>query len=562
MSSATHTNMADINRNFPGFAAAAVGNGNAPEFTERQRVLDHFWKWYKCRQYASRTTDWGGGKATGHLERETIASGTIIDPGFYDVGNALAPVRFRRPTAPTNVARAIVSRFTGLLFSARRHPVVTCPEDEQTDDWLTGFIETTRLWSRFNLARTYGGAMGSVAVGFKFVNGKPVVEVHDPRWCIPSFVDRNSFELNKLEIRYQFEGSMTDPVTGAYVEGWFWYRRVINDSVDAVWPQVPVVEGDEPKWTKYPCVVTAHDLGFVPAVWIQNTESQEGADGEPDCYGAFDTIEAIDGLYAQSNRGSLLNADPTLHIGTEGEFSDVKKGSDNAILTEPGGSASYLEISGSGIKVAMEVAAEFKRNVLQTVRCVLNDNFDGPARTEKETEQNYANMLERVDEFREQYGELGVKRLLELVLRAARKLDAGKIDPESGRLIRYAVRLPRNRRTNKPRILGSGDAIELKWPDFYQPSASDIGANVDAAGKALQFGIIDRKTAARFVADSFKVEDVDAVLALAKEEREAEADAMMAGYTAPQPGGFGAQPQEPESGIDPAPQPFDYDSEF
>lgn len=556
MSSATHTNMADVNRNFPGFAAAAAGRDAGPEFTERQKTLDHFWKWYQCRQYNTRQVAWGGGKATGHLERETIASGTIIDPGFYDVANVLAPVQFRRPTAPLHLVRAVVNRFTGLLFSAKRHPKIAVPEDPKTEDWLNGFAEATRLWSRFTLARNYGGAMGAVAVGFKFVNGKPVVEVHDPRWCIPSFVDRNSFELSKLEIRYQFQGSMTDPVTGGYVEGWFWYRRVINDSVDAVWPQVPVVENEEPKWTKYPSVVTAHDLGFVPAVWIQNTESQENVDGEPDCFGSYDTIEAIDALLAQANRGSLLNADPTLHISTEGDFQDVKKGSDNAILTEPGGSANYLEISGGGIKVAMELADRLKNGVLQTVRCVLSDNFDGPARTEKETEQNYANMLERVDQMREQYGEMGVKRLLELVLRAARRLDAGKVDPNSGRLIRYAVRIPRDKKTNKPRLLGTGDAIDLVWPDFYTPSITDIAAATDAAGKAIQYGLIDKRTALRFVSEYFKVEDIDVVMAEAKKEQDAAAEAALGGFMSPAPppggdeGGFEppAAPGEPPAG--------------
>jgi nucleoside-diphosphate-sugar epimerase len=64
-----------------------------------------------------------------------------------------------------------VNRFTGLLFSERRHPRVRTLADPDTENWLEGFIDQTRLWAWMMFARTHGGSMGTTCVGFKFVEG-------------------------------------------------------------------------------------------------------------------------------------------------------------------------------------------------------------------------------------------------------------------------------------------------------------------------------------------------------------------------------------------------------
>lgn len=536
MSSGTHAVVADVRQNFGGIANLAAGGAvpsGEPELTQRQKELTHLWNWYKTRNYDSRGTDWNGNRAYAVLDKEAIASGIVVPPGFYDASGATLPVAFRRPTAPHQLCLAVVNRFTSLLFSAKRHPKIVCTDDKKTTEWLEGFAEATRLWSRMALARTYGGAMKSSAISLKFVNGKPRLEVHDPRWCVPYFASRDDTELMAFEKRYPYMDTVLNPRTGVPVTGWFWYRRVIDTDSDTVWEGVPVLEGDEPDWgTASSKRQVFHGLGFAPVVWIQNVENQEDIDGEPDCLGAFPSIETIDGLYAQCNKGCIHNADPTLHVGTDAESPDsLLTGSDNAITTEKGGTASYMEITGSGIKVSLELAKQLEANVLRTVRCVLDDNFHGPARTEEETQQNYASMLERVDLFREQYGELGVKRILEMALKAARVLGEERTvpDPTTGAptLVRGVVVLPRNK-DGSERVIGNGECLELKWPDFAVPSVGTVLSAVQASTQALAGGLVDPETATRFVAQYFEIEDIGVVVAKVKAAADAAAEAFTA----------------------------------
>ena len=358
-----------------------------------------------------------------------------------------------------------------------------------------------------------------------------MIEVHDPRWVSPLFSDPVTRELRGLEIRYPYKDVMQDPLSGDNIEGWFWYRRVIDRLDDTTWARVPILENEEPRWKNYESVSTRHGFGFCPAVWIQNKQSDE-LDGEPDCHGIYDIIQTVDGLYAQANMGTLANCDPTLHIATDADLPEggLLKGSENAIQTEASGKASYLEITGAGIEIALKLAAIFEKKALCVARCVLDDNFDGPARTEEETEQNYANMLEQVDDFREQYGELGVKPLLQLILKAARKLGvpAAVRDSEEAplRMVRQAVKLPRSG-DGKEREIGAGEIIELKWPDFHPPNVKQVLAAVQSAKLAKEGGIIDDETATRYVAQYFHIEDVRAVRFAAREAQREAAQAYL-----------------------------------
>ena len=170
----------------------------------RQMALNRLWSFYRCSQYESRSIDWNGNEHLDHLEHEVVAQSNSIPPGFHDSGQQM-PLKFRRPDAPYHMTKVVVNRFTGLLFSQKRHPTVTVPDDPETEDWLQGFAEVTRLWPRMIQARAYGGAMGSVGAGFKFVEGKPVFEIHDPRWCEPTFEDRlDSDTVIRLEKRYMY----------------------------------------------------------------------------------------------------------------------------------------------------------------------------------------------------------------------------------------------------------------------------------------------------------------------------------------------------------------------
>lgn len=546
MSSGTRANVGAASQMLGGIAPEVVndGSGGAPMgMSNRQLELNHLWTYFRCLNYATRKVSWDGSEHVEHLEREAVVSAGFIPPGFYDAGQTF-PLKFRRPDVPYYLAKVIVNRFTGLLFSKKRHPRISCPDDPRTEDWLLGFAEATRLWSRMHLARTYGGAMGSVGLGFVFKDGRPKVEVHDPRWCTPEFEDRDELIVSRFEKRYQYPKELRGP-DGEWYQGWFWYRRVIDDQSDTVWPAVPVEDNEEPNWESERSISTPHGFGFCPLVWCQNTEVQDDIDGDPDCWGAYDMIESIDQLSSQAKRGVLANCDPTTVISSDGEFDEIRKGSDNALKLGKGESANYLELNGTGPKAAQEMADRLEQKVLRQARCVLEDNFGGPAKTEEEVQANFSAMIEQADVLREQYGEKGVKRLLEMVLKAARILDIPQIEmSESGkRYVKSKIKLPRNKETKAERQVGQGEFLELNWPDYYEPSLDKIGKAVTAAGQAKQFGLIDDEHATQFVANYFQIEDVKAVIEKAKQAQAEMADAFVEQVAGAARGG--ARPPQP-----------------
>lgn len=536
MSSATRADVArarnDLN-NMPG--PIPDKEGPTDTLTERQIQLNWYWGFYRATCYDHRAVDWNGRPSPGtHIEREMVATSGVIPPGFYDAGQTMAlSHEYRRPNCPVYLGRMIPNRFTSLLFSARRHPKLIS-EDPNTEDWLNGFAEATRLWSNMKKARRYGGAMGTACFSFKFVKGKPVVEVHDPRHCTPVFSDRSIHTVASIEKRYQYVLAVRNE-EGRLEDRWFWYRRVIDDMSDTVWPKVAVDE-EEPNWETERHVTAEHGLGECPVFWVQNEEVEDDIDGDPDCHGAYDMIERVDGLYSQANRGTIRACEPRVVIKSDAEFDSFDRSGDNATQVESGGDVEYLEMAGTGIDRAVSLAKQLTGNILALTRCVLGaeDNVPQPQKTATEALQDYSAMYERVDEFREQYGEMGVKRLLEMALRAARKLakptaTGDNVVPMVKRVVILPPKKVVDEKTGKvswvERQLGEGQQVELKWPDLIMPTPESISAKVDAAGKAKTFGLIDQKHASNFVAEDFHVENTREMIENIKIEEKASAAA-------------------------------------
>ena len=400
-------------------ANAAMGRIKRLGMTERQQELNFLWGVYRCQQYSSRKLDWNGREHLDRMSTDVVAHAGYLPPGFVNGANAsnqTFPLKFRRPTAPYSLIKTIVDRFSGLLFSENQHPEIVVEGDPMTEDWLRAVAKVSRLWQQLFLARTYGGAMGSVAIGFQFVNGKPVIEVHDPRWLFPEFVEHGSMELVALEKRYRYPKEILDPQTLKWETKEFWYRRVIDKNRDVLFKPAPVGEGEEPEWEVEREAV--HNFGFCPVVWVQNAPVQDAEDGDPDCSSAaYETVEAIDALISQANRGIIANCDPTLVINSKAEMGEVRVGSDNA-LRVPDGTASYLELQASGPKAAMELADQFRKNALEMTACIL-EHPDVAGKTATEVERMYQSMLSKADVYREQYGQRGVIPLLEMLYRAA-----------------------------------------------------------------------------------------------------------------------------------------------
>lgn len=547
MSSATRYDIGAGQRTITQTQDQIIANIRRLGMSERQQELNLLWARYRGQHYDTRRLDWDGRQNVDAIDHEVIATQGYLPDGFYDASGQMnpLPLKFRKPTAPYNLCRVIVDRFTGLLFSEKQHPQVRVQGDPNAELFVRAIAERARLWPTMMQARTMGGAMGTVAMGFQFIKGRPTLEIHDPRWLMPQFKNRLSHELLEVEKRYMYPIPVKDEKTGAWTDVWYWYRRIIDEEMDTIFQPAPVGNGAEPQWV--PEQETKHSLGFVPVVWTQNLPVVDEIDGDPDCQGIMETVDTIDADVSQANRGALKNSDPTVVIVTDARLADVKKGSDNAIKLPPNSSANYMEITGSGIASAMDISKELRARALEVAQCVL-EHPDTTAKTATEIERMYSSMMAKADQLKEQYTERCIKPILAMMIKAARATDGIRSVLEDGTVERASISLPKEAMEALER-LGDGEIdIALQWGAYFQPGVDDILKAVDAAARAKAAGLLDKTHAANFVASYFHVEDVDAMLRQAdKEQKDAIATGqdefmgMMKGKGMGGGGGMGSQ---------------------
>ena len=492
--------------------------------------MDWLWGFYAGTTYEGRRVDWNGAESMAPEQHELVASAGFIPPGFFDAGQSL-PLKFRKPTAPYHLVRLIVEKFTSLLFSHRRTPKLVVEGDPDTEELITAMVRVTRFWPRWIEARSFGGSMGAVGMGFHFDDGLPVLEVFDPRHCIPTRKSERGPDLQEFERRYAYQVTVKDH-RGRPSQKWVWYRRVIDANDDRVWTGVPVTDG-EPDWEAYDYDSTPHNFGFCPVVWVPNLSRPNSVDGWGDCHGIYDTVMTMDALLSQANKGTLANCDPTLLLSTDAEFDGIAKGSDNAMKLEKGGSGSYLEIAGSGPRLAMEMADKLEEKACRMARCYLDTNKTGGAKSVVEIERDYSSMIEKADMLREQYAELGIKPLLRMMVKAARQLMQPRIVPGVG-VVRQTLDLPLRamQEDNGGKAifmahrLGPSNRVDLRWPDYFTPGLDDIQKAVACMELAKRATLVDDEHALQFLQPYLQIRDVAALAAKLKQQAAEERSAL------------------------------------
>lgn len=482
-------------------AAVPLGTREDAQYTARQLEMTARWSFFQAAQYQTCEFDWDGRKRTRPHETDYIARQGYVPSGFVDVGGATKsleelPSRFRHPAAPYHLVRSLVLRFTSLLFGDQTHPTIEVQDDWATSDYVQGLLEVTRWWSWWGHARNFGGGQGSACVVFTIVNGLPVLEVLDPRWVTPTFVDPRTRELAAIEYRYPFtvdergRDGKVRPV--AYV-----YRRLITAQSDVVYR--PLRADDlQAQWVEEEAR-SDHQLGEVPAVWVGNTKPSDGGiDGDPDGLGIFDLAREIDALLSQSSVGVKANCDPTTVVASNLDLDAVKKGSKYALKVGAGETVTYLESTGSGATSARDQALLLRRLALEVAQAVI-DNPDQAEATATEVDRRFQAMYSHLNTVREQYAEEGVKPLLAKLLRAVRTLAARGL----------AVLVPPMVETDgevvmtRPREVGIGSLIKLTWPGWTKPSAQEAGVAASSVATAVGAKVMDRSTAVTYLAPMF-----------------------------------------------------------
>jgi hypothetical protein len=253
-------------------------------------------------------------------------------------------------------------------------------------------------------------------------------------------------------------------------------------------------------------------------------------------------VDTMDRILAQVNKGVLLNLDPTLvlkydHREVEAQ-GGIRKGSDHALVLGTQGSASYLEIGGSGTDAGMKTYQSLLDNFLRLVRCVFVDpqTISGAAQSAKAIEYIYQPMLEAADDLRAQYGELGVVRVLQVMEKILRKNKEAQVEVNAeGREIKRVFSLPKKAVKEGTetkfveQTLGPGGRIKLIWPAYFAPTETDKQMRINNAVAAKAGGVVDHARSVGYTSDIFGIDDVDEALATIKAEQEGEMQQAMGG---------------------------------
>lgn len=307
------------------------------KLSPRQRTLSHLWSFFKVAEHDGKSLDWDGRPLLGPGSRDAVSRQGYIPDGYTSAEGV--PRDFRRPVAQLGIVRNIISRFTGLLFSNRKQPRIAVPGDQQTEDYLSALLKQGGFFPTMTQVRNHGGAMGSGCIGFRFINGIATFEALDPRWVTPEFVGRGFTDLKKLTITYTYVKEEWDEEHQKWKNVWYWYRRVIDTETDTVWAPVKC-RSKMPDWDYIQRNTVRHNLGFHPYEWIQNIKDDDEADGEPDCVGCYDAVQAIDAVLTEVYSGTTKNCvgGETSFITSEGtkKFFEFRDGAAVTVLTHTG----------------------------------------------------------------------------------------------------------------------------------------------------------------------------------------------------------------------------------
>ena len=499
--------------------------------TNRFRQLDRYDAHYQMRQYQHLQFDWNGLTAD---QMETVSPAVQVPAGFTQPALSLL-ARQKRPTAPFHLARAIVDRFTGLLFSETRKPNVEVEGDPDTDDFLHACMEQMRFWARWREARALGGSSGSVLVTVHLKRGQFVMQSHPSKHVQMLWKDRRSLEPRGALVMYSYpkEEFERDPRTGELQPRIvnYLYRRIITEADDTVYKETAVKPNEKLTWEVE--ATARHGLGRFPGAWIQNLPDSESEDGVPDCAGIWQTCDTIDRLTSQANKSILLNMDPTLKLKIDpkevamGYGTAVQTGSDT-VLRVGTGDAGYIEITGAGVTQGRELKSELVQDALTVARCVMvePEKIAGAAQSAKAIEYIYAPMLEKADDLRSQYGDCGVIPILKVVEDLARLHHDQEVDLPDGTKGVEKIDLPPKPNGGGERKLGTGGWIRLAWGPYFAPTEQDNQIAVNTVVAAVAGEVLDAETGARRVAQIFGVKDPDEMLKRIATAKEASMNAM------------------------------------
>ena len=518
---------------------------------ERFRELDRQESYFRATQDKGLRYNWDG--------QIDVGSEATIRPGW------VVPYQQRRPSSRFDLAKLIVARLTSMVFGQDRFPEIRIEGDPEAEDYAQALAKEARLAVKMAEARDLGGATGTAVMSFGFREGKPRIQVHNAKHCVPlAWADFDERRPSVVMKAYSSPRQVFDTTENRTKRKDFWTVHLWTQTVEIIWRNMPDAIATLPNWQNlWPAdSVVNHAFGFCPVYWIQNRPCSEEVDGEGDYEGQESTFDQVNRLLSATTRGTIANVDPTLVVKMDPSQNtgEVFKGSNNAIFST--GGAEYLELKGTAVQTAERQLERLRQYCLDVAGVVMTDpeKLAGAAQSARALEILYQPMLATCDKLREQYGEHGIKKLLLAMLQVARMYqDAVPAILTDGTVVKAQVMLPPRVETSvddatgeetvtiTPRTPGTSENISLNWRPYFPATWKDIvdataGMKVANGGRAT----VSQRTSVAAIAPLVGIDNVDAELARIREEEAEAQQAQMDAFS---------QQTEIETAANPPPKP-------
>lgn len=485
-------------------------------------------------------------------------SGTFYDVLKYDFntesdGDAqpYIPISWRIPCVQTNLARVVVDETVSIVFGEQHCPRLQVNDDEKTHKFSTSLIQTCKLNKIMQEAMTIGAA-GSVAIFVVLVDGKPhfypqstegltpIYDPKDPRRLV-KIIERAKVKTADLNRNHGYSLSQD------YAE--YWIYRELNETSHLTYHPIPVAGShliDDSKIKEYgeykfrsgenvqtelraaedynidrqynvlnkvtPSVDKRrsidHNFGFCPAVWIKNLPTMNNWDIDGACtFGpACESLITLDYTLSQAYRSLKYSSEPVLMVKDPSGAMPKKmsKAANKVLMLGKDADAKWLEINGTAASASLDYAKYLREIVLESV----SGNRVSPekihaAQSGKAMELMNQPMIWLAEKLRSSYGEFGLVKLIELVI---------KMNQETPIKLRdglYPVAYSDPSWT-----------VLLDWPDWYEPTGSDLMQEANALNVLHNAGIISKETALRSQASNYNVQNIQEEIEKAQSEAE------------------------------------------
>ena len=416
------------------------------------------------------------------------------------------PLAKRRPSVRAGLCRTVVDDSVALLASEGHFPVVHASA-KPTAAAIARWVKERRLNEAMADAATRG-SVGSVALLFRVLKGKPFVSVVTTPFLTPTWDPEDPDTLLKVVERYKVKGAdlrlqgYTIPPDGDGES--FWFQRAWDD-IEETWFEPLAVkaakEGGAAVRDAKRSVV--HGLGFLPIVWIRNLPGGDEVDGGCTFEAAVSTSIEVDYQLSQAGRGLKYASDPKLVIrDPAGSDKPLTGGASTAItLSDPSSEAKFLEINGSAASAVLEHVRYLRSVALESVHGNRVDPDKlATAQSGRAMELMNQPLIWLADRLRTSYGEGALLSLCRMLCSASSRVTGGVII--GGEKVANL----------------SPEGVALQWPPWFAPTAADQASTATTLSALTTAGIVSHETATRVVAPTLDIEDLAAERALVAAE--------------------------------------------